>query len=205
MRTLDSGVQGSMRWRPRVAKIMADGSFRVLGPKYELFSENVCTLRVPNPNFLSRSLPTLSPKSSFSLSPKAVFFFFPQNFAHQGTKFARVECQTSICRRLDALGKTHAHGHHILTTVAVGTAPSTRNGIMACFLYIEDIVFALIDVKRISTLIKLHYRISFGINSVGVPAPLQNPHPTNARGATKCTAKGVQGGGGGCQGSSVVN
>ena len=57
----------------------------------------------------------------------------------------------------------------ILTTLAVGASLAKINRIAAYYIYITEIVFALIPVKRISNLIKLHYRIGFGINSVMFP------------------------------------
>ena len=57
----------------------------------------------------------------------------------------------------------------ILTTLAVGASLAKINRIAAYYPYITEIVFALIPVKRISNLIKLHYGIGFGINSVMFP------------------------------------
>ena len=51
-------------------------------------------------------------------------------------------------------GKAHVAVREILTTLAVGASLAKINCIAAYYLYITEIVFALIPVKRISNLIK---------------------------------------------------
>ena len=80
-------------------------------------------------------------------------------------KFVHLEPQNPT----SVVGKLTWPVREILTTLAVGAGLAKTSRIAAYYLYITEIDFALIPVKRISNLITLHYRIGFGINSVMFP------------------------------------